>query len=404
VKNAVWRAGHEFTLLENGEGYYPDLYRAIDAAKKEVLLETFILFDDPVGQALKQHLSSAARRGCKVEITVDGYGSHDLPKEYIEELTEAGVKLHVYDPQPTLMGIRTNLFRRLHRKLVVIDRKVAFIGGINYSIDHLEEAGPESKQDYALRVSGAVVNDIRDLMVNFISEHGVPKKRSLLRQWRDRWFGSSVTDPEVARGPGLAAFVFRDNDAHRNDIELAYRAMIRSARSEIIIANAYFLPGLRLLRDLRQASRRGVDVHLVLQGNGDWALLEPMTQSLYDYLIRAGIVIHEYCRRPMHGKVAVADGRVCTVGSSNLDPLSLFLNLEANLFANDEKLSAELRDSLMRLIEKDCKTVNVERDSWLEPIRRMRSFAMFHLLRRFPYWSGWLPGHAAQLKVARAGS
>lgn len=400
MKKAVWRAGHAFKLLENGEGYYPDLYRAIDDAQDEILIETFILFDDPVGQELKKHLCAAGRRGCRVEITVDGYGSHDLPDEFISGLTQAGVKLHVYDPQRTLLGLRTNVFRRLHRKLVVIDQRLAYIGGINFAHDHLEEAGPKSKQDYAVRLTGPVVSDIRDLMLGFINTQGRQKHRSLFARWRDRWRGSIVADPALATGPGLAALLVRDNDAHRKDIELAYRAMIRAARSEVVIANAYFLPGLRLLLELRRAARRGVQVHLILQGNGDWLVLEPMTQSLYDYLIEAGVIVHEYCRRPMHGKVAVVDGTISTVGSSNLDPLSLFLNLEANLFVQDEKLGADLRTRLMHLIKEDCKTVNAASRGSFVLLRRVRSFLMFHLLRRFPYWSGWLPGHAAQLKLA----
>ncbi len=400
MRNAVWRADNTFALLENGEGYYPDLFKAIDSAEDEVLIETFILFDDPVGNQLSGRLCAAAQRGCRIEMTIDGYGSHDLPKTFITKLTEAGVRLHIYDPQPTLLGVRTNLFRRLHRKLVVIDRKLAYIGGINYSHDHLEESGSDSKQDYSLRVSGPVVNDIHDLMEEFLRTGGRRHNKSLLARWRDRWRSTIVTEPIAISDSGLAALLVRDNGAHRKDIELGYRAMIRAAQSEIVIANAYFLPGLRLLRELRRAARRGVDVHLILQGNGDWALLEPLTESLYDSLIRVGVVVHEYCRRPMHGKVAVMDGQLSTIGSSNLDPLSLFLNLEANLFIRDKELATELRSSLMGLIEKDCKTVELAAPSLFAGLKRIRAYAMYHLLRRFPYWTGWLPGHAAQLKLA----
>lgn len=119
----------------------------------------------------------------------------------------------------------------------------------------------------------------------------------------------------------------RDNAAHADDIERHYRIAIRAARRRIVIANAYFLPGYRLLKGLRDAARRGVEVTLILQGHPDMPWVTAATRSLYHYLLPAGVRIVEYCRRPFHGKVAVVDDEWATVGSSNLDPLSLWLNL-----------------------------------------------------------------------------
>lgn len=396
-----WRAGNHFTLLENGEAYYPDLFAAIDAAEKEVLLETFILFDDPVGRELGVRLAAAARRGCRVALTVDGYGSYELSDEFVAHLTTAGVDLHVFDPQPTTLGVRTNLFRRLHRKLVVIDRQTGYISGINFSQDHLWASGTESKQDYALKVTGPVVSDIRELMEEFLRTRGIPERQPLLSRWRQRWAGVRSIVPAATREGGRAALVVRDNGAHRQDIEMVYRTAVRAARSEIIIANAYFLPGHHFLQELHDAARRGVKVRLIVQGVGDWPLMQAATKGLYDYLMGAGVVLHEYCRRPMHGKVAVIDDDWCTIGSSNLDPLSLFLNLEANLVVRDPDLARRLRAGLMRLIEVDCVTVNIAGTKYRSFWRRSLSVLLFHLLRRFPYWSGWLPGHANRIHRAK---
>ncbi|WP_312929721.1 cardiolipin synthase ClsB, partial [Stutzerimonas nitrititolerans] len=155
-----WRDGNRLQLLENGEEFFPRVFEAIREAKKEVLLETFIFFEDKVGIELQKALIAAAQRGASVDITVDGYGSADLSAEFVAAMTDVGIRIQMFDPRKRLLGKRVNLFRRLHRKIVVVDGEVAFIGGINFSADHLSDFGPGAKQDYALQVEGPVVHDI----------------------------------------------------------------------------------------------------------------------------------------------------------------------------------------------------------------------------------------------------
>ncbi|MBF3255024.1 cardiolipin synthase B, partial [Pseudomonas aeruginosa] len=152
--NFPWRDGNRVELLINGEEYFPRLFQCIAEARREILLETFIIFEDEVGRQLQEALSAAAERGVEVQVTVDGYGTASLSTDYLARLTAAGVRVHLFDPRPRLLGMRTNLFRRLHRKLVVIDRQQAFVGGINYGEDHLVRRGNMAKQDYAVRVEG----------------------------------------------------------------------------------------------------------------------------------------------------------------------------------------------------------------------------------------------------------
>lgn len=155
-----WREGNKIQLLENGEQYYPAVFKAIGEAQERIILETFIWFEDDVGKQLHAALLSAAQRGVKAEVLLDGYGSPDLSDEFINELTAAGVVFRYYDPRPRLFGMRTNVFRRMHRKIVVIDARIAFIGGLNYSAEHMSSYGPEAKQDYAVRLEGPIVEDI----------------------------------------------------------------------------------------------------------------------------------------------------------------------------------------------------------------------------------------------------
>lgn len=155
-----WREGNQIQLLENGDQYYPAVFAAIADAQQKIILETFIWFEDDVGKQLHAALLTAAKRGVKAEVLLDGYGSPDLSDAFVGELTSAGVVFRYYDPRPRIFGMRTNVFRRMHRKIVVIDDRVAFVGGINYSDEHMSDYGPEAKQDYAVRVEGPVVADI----------------------------------------------------------------------------------------------------------------------------------------------------------------------------------------------------------------------------------------------------
>ncbi len=398
MKAGLWREDNRVRLLENGEEYFPRVFASIGAATEEVLIEVFILFEDRVGNELHARLIDAARRGVRVRLVVDGYGSANLTAPFIEALTAAGVVFRMFDPSPRVLGIRTGVFRRLHRKLVVVDRDLAFIGGINFSREHLREDGQMSKQDYAVEVDGPVVNDIRDLMLNDSERQG---------RRRPRWWHWWVPTPSTIltraqRGTARAMLAMRDNDRHRQDIERIYRAGIRSAQREIVIANAYFLPSYRLLRELRNASQRGVAVHLILQGRPDLRLVSWVEAQLHGYLLEGGVRIHEYCERPLHGKVAVVDDEWSTVGSSNLDPLSLALNLEANLVIHDLSFTAQLRRSLKRLIQEECREITYDPTQHGMLLRRLFGFMIFHVLRRVPVLAGWLPAHTGRRRTGPA--
>jgi cardiolipin synthase len=383
-----WRAGHRAHLLENGEAYFPAVFDAIRGARSEVLIETFILFEDKVGNELREVLVRAARRGVSVDLLVDGYGSADLSAAFLQTLLDAGVRVRSFDPGRRLFGQRLNPWRRMHRKLVVVDARVAFVGGINFAADQLGDYGPMAKQDYAVQIEGPLVRDMRSFALRAIGRPQAEAPRC---------------DAHVACTGGVdARFVTRDNRGHPSDIERQYRAAIRAARSRIVIANAYFFPGYRLLRQLSRAARRGVDVRLVLQGEPDMPIVRKAARLLYEHLQRDGVKVHEYCRRPLHGKVAVVDDEWATVGSSNLDPLSLALNLEANVILRGGGFPQHLRERLDDLIENDCHLVEPRPRPALEWWQRLRSALLFHVLRHFPRWARQLPEHQPRLVLPPA--
>jgi len=419
-----WRDGNRLCLLVNGEQYYPRVFAAVQQARHEVLLETFILFQDKVGRKLREVLIAAARRGVRVEIFVDGFGTSELSQDFVQGLTEAGARLRVFEPAPRLFGLRVNVFRRMHRKLVCVDRRLAFVGGMNFSADHLQSFGPTAKQDYAVQIEGPVVQDIHAFLEAMINSRGARLRRQPLAGFPEhvqveteliageaavRDTGDEQALEPDADGPMIAcssnaqvAFVIRDNGFHRTDIEKRYRHAMRRAREQVIIANAYFFPGFRFLRDMRRAARRGAEVRLVLQGRPDEPVAMYAARLLYRHLADAGVHIHEYCRSPLHGKVAVVDDDWATVGSSNLDPISLSLNLEANVFIRDRSFARALRAHLVEVMESSCEEVdtNALRSSTIW--RALRSAIVFHVLRRFPGWAGLLPAHQPLITQVQA--
>jgi cardiolipin synthase len=385
----VWQDGNSVELLINGEEFFGKVFQSIRAARQEVLIETFIIFEDRVGEGLQQAVIDAAKRGVRVVITVDDYGTSDLSSAFVAQMLQVGVQIQLFDPRPKFLGMRTNLFRRLHRKVVVIDGEVAFIGGINYSVDHMSDTGITAKQDYAVLVRGPVVADIYRSTLNMLGP-AVRERFTPLKA--------------VTRQAGSARMLLaeRDNARHTTDIEEQYLLAMRAATQRITIANAYFFPSYRFLRELRNAARRGVKVTLILQGQPDMPFVRVCSRLTYTWLLREGVVIHEYKQRALHGKVALIDHEWSTVGSSNLDPLSLALNLEANLFIRDHALNQHLHQHLQELAATQSKQASLKGLAKGQWWRAPMIFLSFHFLRHFPAIAGLFPVHGPRLRPVRA--
>ena len=355
--------GNRIALLKNGEQYFPALVAAIDAAAAEVFLETYIFAADQTGSLVADALARAASRGVPTHLLIDGFGARDFPLRFRRILADAGAQLLVFRPQvsPWPFWKQKSRLRRMHRKMVSIDGAVAFVGGINV-IDDFDTPDPSPPQyDYAVKIEGPLVAGVRVEAARLWTR---VTWATLGRRWEGfalmlRGGMSRARAQEApAAGSQRAALVVRDSLRHRRDIENAYLEQIEAARSEVIVANAYFFPTRRFRRALLQAVRRGVAVMLLLQGKADHPLLHYASRALYRTLLAAGVRIHEYHPSLMHAKVAVFDGRVATVGSSNIDPLSLGLAREANVFVDDQIFAAELRASLLEAIEKRARAVS----------------------------------------------
>ncbi|MGB0126193.1 MAG: cardiolipin synthase ClsB [Rhodocyclaceae bacterium] len=381
--------GNRIDLLETGREYFPALRQAIEAARDEIHLETYIFEDDASGRPIADALMRAAERGVAVRVLVDGFGARGFSRQLMQELLDRGVEVMVYRPE--LGRFRFNMgrhrLRRLHRKVAVVDGCVAFVGGINIIDDMHTPGHTPPRYDYAVRVQGPLLGPIHrssrrvwDLVswANF-------KRRFRVR--------NGVVPVTRHHGDVRAAFVMRDNLRHRRDIEEAYLDAIAGAESEILLANAYFLPGRRFRHALFEAAARGVDVVVLLQARVEYVLLHYASKALYGALLANKVRIFEYRKSFLHAKVAVIDGHWATVGSSNIDPFSLLLAREANVVVRDQRFATKLRGSLeqaMRSGARELRTEEWRRRSWL---RRTANWLAYGLVRLMIGLAGYAGKH-----------
>ena len=336
--------GNRLDLLRNGEQFFPALVEAIDAAKREVFFETYIFADDETGSLVADALARAAARGLAVHVIVDGFGARDFAPRFRAMLEQAGAQVLVFRPKISPLTLRRNRLRRMHRKLAVIDAGCAFVGGINI-LDDFDIGGlVPPRYDYAVRIEGPLVRDV------WLAAASLWARLAWLHMRRRSPLPGAAAAACAPCGTQSAALVVRDNFRYRRDIEEAYLDLIGGARSEVLIAVAYFLPGRRFRRALVDAAQRGVRVVLLVQGWSDHLVMHYASRALFGAFLDAGIEIHEHAESELHAKVAVFDGVVACVGSSNIDPFSLLLAREANVFVSDGRFASSLRASVFEAI------------------------------------------------------
>ena len=344
-------AGNRVTLLRNGAEYFPALVAAIDSAAEDVRVETYILADDAAGRAVGEAMKRAARRGVSVRLMIDGFGCRELDPAFVDSLRLEGVVVQRFRPERSPFSFRRSRLRRLHRKIALVDGRVGIVGGNNIHADHNGHAHPAPRYDYAVRVEVPLLAEIYPVVHRLWW-----LVAALSRKERRPGFLPPAVRPGPA-GDTTAAFVHRDNFRHRHDIEAMYLEAIAGARREILVACAYFMPGWRVRHALMEAAARGVRVAVMVQGWSDHRVFQNASRALYGALLDHGIEIHEYERSELHAKAAVVDGRWATVGSSNLDPFSLFLAREANVAVFSEAFAREVRDSIEAEMRRGARAV-----------------------------------------------
>jgi cardiolipin synthase A/B len=354
-------------LLEGSNELFPAMVASINSAKKSVQMETYIFDLTATGATVAMALEQAAQRGVRVHMVIDGFGTPSLPDEWKHRFKTAGVQIFVFEPIVTFGIFLPSQWRRLHRKLCVIDNEVAFCGGINVLDDWHDPAYGKltaPRFDFSVQVKGTLAKDIQ------VTTNQLWERLSLGKPLNVKRVKSAIVSlPHVLKrhhwqtnshaGQTFTALVLRDNINNRGQIERAYLKAIGDARSEIIIANAYFVPGAKLRRALILAAKRGVKVQLLLQGKYEYFMQYHAARPVYGSLLAVGIEIYEYDKSYLHAKVAVIDSVWATVGSSNLDPLSLLLAREANIVIQDTVFAQSLRQRLQLAMTNEGTRVDV---------------------------------------------
>jgi cardiolipin synthase len=405
-------SGHQVQLLQGTGELFPAMIAAMDAAQHDVRMETYIFDFTATGADVAAALVRAALRGVRVWLVVDGAGTSQIPADWRERFDAAGVLWRIFNPMGRLGMLLPSHWRRLHRKLCVVDagtaQVVAFCGGINILDDYFDPNHGVLKAprfDFSVRVTGPLVGTMVEAM------DSLWKRMQAIRNLRQHEIGAAVTSwvssrasfadatmqeqvasYSVARNVVIykAALVLRDNFRNRKRIERAYLKAIGEAHHEIIIANAYFLPGGKLRHALLAAAKRGVKVKLLLQGRYEYFMQYHAARPVYSALLGAGVEIHEYASSFLHAKVAVVDAMEprawATVGSSNLDPLSLLLAREANIVVRGTEFAQTLHSALVHAMAHDGVQINPDdyaNRPWAQRARDRIAYA----LMRAALWS-----------------
>jgi cardiolipin synthase A/B len=365
--------GNRVVVLHDADEAYPAMIAAIALAKHVIHCEMYILDPDEVGGRFVRALAERARSGVSVRLMVDAVGSYRLPGRWLEYLSKAGVDVHVFNP--IRFAPLELLTKRNHRKMLVVDRKVAFTGGMNISMDHVCVPRGKAWRDCMVQVAGPVVLDLDDAFVRsyrqLVSPHEADQDDLLPPETRDR----RLDQPTFIQLQSNALL------RRRYTIRNAYVRAIKAAEREIIFAHSYFVPDLEIRRALKNARQRGVRIRLLLPGVSDVPIVKRAMEALYAKWFEYGIEVREWRGAMLHLKISVFDGRVFGCGSYNLDDRSLRKNLELALWITG---TDEVKKLVERLEVDWARCQEVTPANWHERplLRRMREWIAFRLRKR----------------------
>ena len=373
--------GNRLELLQNGETYFPRLLTALESATQSIYLESYIFELDAVGQKVSDALAAAAQRGVAVHVLVDGFGAQMTCDALAERLTPHGARVIVFR-RTRWWRLDRRLLRRLHRKIVLIDNRLAFVGGINIIDDNRHPdpkpfpAGLGPRFDFAVACEGPLVAAIAFTVTRLWWTISVMQLKPRPSSRPDE-----MSSPAPLAGGVRAALLLRDNLRNRHTIERAYLDAFAHARQYVLIANAYFLPGKKFRDALCDLAQRGVRVRLLLQGIVEYPLQHYAQQALYGELVECGVQIFEYTGSYLHAKVAVVDDHWATVGSSNIDPYSLLLAREANIAVYDVGFARDLRQRIEAAIAEKSTVVDTDACARRSGMQRALSWAAYQIVR-----------------------
>jgi cardiolipin synthase len=328
--------GNRIRTLRNGDQIFPAMLAAIRQAQRSITFETFVYWKGEIGERFTQALAERARAGVPTHVIIDWFGSLRIDQSYLARMKETGVEISLYHELPWYDPVRlralANVEQRTHRKILVVDGRIGFTGGVGIADEWSGNAdSPEHWRDTHFRVTGPVVAQLQSAFVDNWLETG----GQLLH-------GDAYFPALRARGP-LHAQAFQGSpQGATENIELMYRLAIHAARESILLESAYFVPDPGTIKALIQAAQRGVEVRIIVPGKyNDSATVKAASPELWGDLLKAGVEIYRYQPTMFHCKVLVVDGAFASVGSTNFDNRSFRLNDEVNLNVFDDRFAAQ---------------------------------------------------------------
>lgn len=369
----------EVRLVHSGNDYFETLENLIHSAKHSLHLQTYIFDEDETGRSIANSLKAAASRGVKIHMLLDGYGSKSLSRKFSKDLRSSGIRLRYFAPFFSSQNIYFG--RRLHHKVIVADKNIALIGGINIADKYHGSATETAWLDYSILIKGSICQEVDNICLHTYG-------RKLI--WKQK---KAKKVPKQIQSDELISVRIRENDRLRrkNQISGSYLQAIQNAKKSIYITGSYFLPGTRLRKALIRAAKHGVEVHLIMAGVSDVPVFQSATRWLYDLLFRNGIKIYEWEKSVLHGKVAVVDGNWSTIGSFNLNHLSAYGSIELNVDVLNEQFSKSFQLHLKSVIETGCKQVFPihQNNHWTAKLKRWAAYQLtrttIKIVALFPY-------------------
>lgn len=370
-----YKNGHSIELLQSGEPFFAAFEKAVDEAEHYIHFQTYIIDEDETGLRIINALIRASERGVRVYLLLDAFGTGYLTGSLIKKIEGAGILFRFFSPTFITKGFHLSL--RLHHKVMLADGTTAIIGGMNIADRYHGTSDAKAWLDFALKIQGPECAHILDILRRLWNKTFIPhEERSY----------ETVNNPVAFKDNVMLKVV--QNNWYRNKIEIlkSYRSAIRHSHNRMILLSGYFLPGRNERRLLRNASRRGVDIKIVLSAESDTPMFKRATNFLYSFILRNNISIYEYLPSNLHAKVATVDGKWSTIGSYNLNHLSDYGSIELNVDISDSRFTRKFEELLIRIIKKDCRQVTFEdylrRRTWFSKLSDWFSYQMIRILMR----------------------
>jgi cardiolipin synthase len=354
-------------LILSGNDFFETLGKLIDSAQHTIQIQTYIFEDDLTGKEVISKLTAAVKRGVQVYVLADAYGSKSLSRKFLKEVEQNGIHFRLFSPFFSTESIYMG--RRLHHKIVVIDKKEALVGGINIADKYHGNTETPAWLDYAVLLNG---DECR--ILDTICTQLYAKKR-----YRKRWLRKS--EPDSFTGTIPVRFTINDWVTGRNEIHNSYLQAVYSAKKSVIFIASYFLPGYKFRNALKDARKRGIEVSVILAGKSDMPFLWYAEKYLYLFFIRNGIKIYEWQDSIMHAKALIADDDWTTVGSYNLNPVSHYWSIELNVEIKDRQFTQALLEQTSELIRNHCREVTMENESRFGFLSRIKSSILYYFFR-----------------------